>query len=191
MPKLPMSVRPTFRALRACPLRAAALATLMLMPAAHAQDKPAAPSTQATKAAKPASKAPAKSRANVMTRDELRACMDEQDRLQATRTRIDQDQAALEQQKGRIQAMDADRAKRLAALDPADEPGRKAIEEEVARRDQEAESYNAKLAALREQASGFDSGRQSWVQRCTTRDFDEMDEAAIKKERAQAARARK
>jgi hypothetical protein len=186
MPKLPMHVRPAFHTLRTRPLLAAVLATFLLVPLAHALDKPAAKAP-----AKAASKSPAKSKANVMTRDELRACMDEQDRLQAIRTKIDQEQSALDQHKGRIQASDADRGKRLAALDPADEAGRKAIDDEVARRDQEAEAYNARLAALREQASGFDTGRQAWVQRCTTRDFDEMDEAAVKKERAQAARAKK
>ena len=126
-----------------------------------------------------------------MTRDELRACMNEQDRLQAIRTRVDQEQATLDQQKARVQAMDADRQKRAAALDPADEAGRKAIEDEVAKRDQEADAYNARLAVLREQVAGFDASRQAWVERCTKKDFDEMDEAAIKKERAQAARAPK
>lgn len=132
-----------------------------------------------------------KTKPNVMTRDELRACMNEQDRLQATRTKIDREQTELDQQKSRVQAMDAERQKRAAALDPADEAARKAIEDEVVKRDQEADAYNARLAALREQVAGFDTGRQGWVERCTRKDFDEMDEAAIKKERRQAARAKK
>lgn len=181
-----MQATSRLRAPRALPLLAAFLATLLLAQPALGQDKPAAKAP-----AKPSSKAPAKSKTNVMTRDELRSCMDEQDRLQVARTRIDQEQAALEQQKARIQAADADRQKRAAALDPADEAGRKVIEEETAKRDQDAEAYNAKLAALRDQAGSFDTTRQAWVQRCTTKDFDEMDEAAIKKERAQAARAKK
>jgi len=169
---------------RDLPLLTAALAALLLIQPAVAQEK-----TPAKPPAKSTAKAPPKNKANVMSRDELRACMDEQDRLQAIRTRIDQEQATLDQQKSRVQAMDADRQKRAAALDPADEAGRKAIEGEVAKRDQEADAYNARLAALREQVAGFDSGRQAWVERCTKKDFDEMDEAAIKKERAQAARA--
>lgn len=170
------------------PGRVAGLIALSLAPALIAL--PAAAQDTGRKMTPKAAAAP-KSKANVMTRDELRSCMDEQDRLQVTRTRIDQEQAALEQQKARIQAMDADRQKRATALDPADEAGRKAIEEETTKRDQEAETYNAKLASLRDQAGSFDTSRQAWVQRCTTKDFDEMDEAAIKKERAQAARAKK
>jgi hypothetical protein len=167
-------------------LATAAVATLLLTQPAHAQEKaPAKPPAKSTAKTAP------KSKANMMTRDELRACMNEQDRLQAIRTKVDQEQAALDQQKARVQAMDADRQKRAAALDPADEAGRKAIEDEVARRDQEADAYNARLAVLREQVAGFDTNRQAWVERCTKKDFDEMDEAAIKKERAQAARAPK
>ena len=163
-------------------LLTAALAAAVLIQPASAQDKP--PAKSATKSAP-------KSKANLMTRDELRACMNEQDRLQALRTKVDQEQAALDQQKSRVQAMDADRQKRASALDPADEAGRKAIEDEVAKRDLEADAYNARLAALREQVAGFDTSRKEWVERCTTKNFDEMDEAAIKKERAQAARAQK
>jgi len=184
LPTFPMHANQTPGPSRDLPLLTAALAALLLIQPAVAQEK-----TPAKPPAKSTAKAPPKNKANVMTRDELRACMDEQDRLQEIRTRIDQEQAALDQQKSRVQAMDADRQKRAAALDPADEAGRKAIEVEVAKRDQEAGAYNARLAALREQVAGFDSGRQAWVERCTKKDFDEMDEAAIKKERAQAARA--
>jgi len=182
----PMQANQTPGPSHALPLLTAALAALLLVQPAVAQEK-----TPARPPAKGTASEPPKSKANVMTRDELRACMNEQDRLRAIRTRIDQEQAALDQQMSRVQAMDADRQKRAAALDPADEAGRKAIEGEVTKRDQEADAYNARLAALREQVKGFDAGRQAWVERCTNRDFDEMDEAAIKKERAQAARAQK
>lgn len=186
LPTLPMHARHTPGPVRALPLLAAALAALLLLPPAFAQEK-----ASTKPPAKTMTKAAPKSKANLLTRDELRACMDEQDRLQPIRTRIDQDQATLEQQKARIQSMDADRQKRAAALDPADEAGRKAIEDEVAKRDQEADAYNARLATLREQVAEFDASRKAWVDRCTTKDFDEMDEAAIKKERARAARAPK
>lgn len=186
LPTFPMQATQTHGPARAMPLLTAALATLLLIQPAVAQEK-----SSTKPPAKTTAKAAPKNKANVMTRDELRACMNEQDRLQVIRTRVDQEQAALDQQKARVQALDADRQKRAAALDPADEAGRKAIEDEVMKRDQEADAYNARLAALREQVAGFDAGRQAWVERCTKKDFDEMDEAAIKKERAQAARAPK
>jgi hypothetical protein len=170
------------RGLRTLGLLAAALAALLLAQPAAAQDTPAK---------KGAVKSTPKNKASLMTRDELRACMDEQDRLQASRTKIEQEQVALDQQKAQVQAMDAELRKKVAALDPADEPGRKALEDEGAKRDEVADGYNARLAALREQAGAFDTGRRAWVERCTKKDYDEMDEAAVKKERAQAARAKK
>jgi hypothetical protein len=186
MPLFPMQSTQTSGRSRGLPLLMATFAALLLVQPAAAQDK-ASPKPPA----KTTAKAAPKNKANLLTRDELRACMNEQDRLQVIRTKVDQEQATLDQQKARVQAMDADRQKRAAALDPADETGRKAIEDEVVKRDQEADAYNARLAVLREQVAGFDAGRQAWVERCTKKDFDEMDEAAIKKERAQAARAPK
>jgi chromosome segregation ATPase len=167
---------------RGLPLLTAALAALLLIQPAVAQDKAST---------KTPPKATTKGKPNVMTRDELRACMNEQDGLQATRTKIDQEQGALDRQKAQVQAMDAELRKKVAAFDPADATAKKALEDEATKLDAAADAYNARLAALREQVAQFDTGRQAWLERCTKKDFDEMDEAAIKKERAQAARAQK
>jgi hypothetical protein len=148
------------------------------------------PAQDAPKKAAPA-KAGAKTRPNVMTRDELRACMNEQDRLQAIRTRIQQDSAELDRRKASVLASDEDLKKKAAALDPADEAGRKALEDEAVKHDQGVDAYNAKVAELRQQGQSYDTGRAAWAQKCADRNFDELDEAAIKKERAQAARAAK
>ncbi len=171
---------------RGRPLATAALAALLLIQPAVAQEAaPAKPPAKSTAKAAP------KTKANLMTRDELRACMNEQDGLQVTRTKIDQEQGALDRQKSQVQEMDAELQKKVAAFDPADETAKKALEDEATKRDEAADAYNARLAVLREQVARFDTGRQAWVERCTKKNFDEMDEAAIKKERAQAARAPK
>ncbi len=164
-------------------LLAATLAVLLMASPAWAQD------TTAKKA--PAKTGTTKNKANLMTRDELRACMNEQDRLQEARRKVDQDQATLDRQKASVQAMDAELQKRIAALDPADEAARKGLMDEGAKRDEAADAYNARLATLKQQAETFDNERKAWVERCTKKDFDEMDEAAIKKERQQAATKRK
>lgn len=143
-----------------------------------------------TKAAPPAKPAP-KSRANLMTRDELRACLDEQDRLAQVGASIKKDQDALDVQLAEVKKIDAGLASRRETLDPADAAGRQTITDEEAKRDEIAESYNTKLRALREQAKVYDDGRAAWVQRCTTRDYDERDEAAVMKERRRAAEGKK
>jgi vacuolar-type H+-ATPase subunit I/STV1 len=165
----------------AAALLAAALAAALLAPVASAQDA-------AMKKA-PASAAKSKDKANLMTRDELRACMNEQDRLKGVRATIEQQVAVLDQQKAAVLATDAELKKKAAALDPADEAGRKALDAETAKRDEVVDAYNAKLASVKQQGQEFDTGRAAWVEKCTKKSFDEMDEAAIKKERAQAARA--
>lgn len=163
------------------PLRAAVLVAALLATPAVAQD--------AAKKATSARSTPKK--ANVMTRDELRACMNEQDRLQAIRTKIDRDTTALDRQKADVAAMDDELKKKASALDPADEAARKALEDEAAKRDQAADAYNTRLAGLREQGKSYDAGRAAWAQKCADRNYDELDEAAIRKERAQAARTAK
>lgn len=162
-------------------LCAAALVAALLVTPAVAQDA-AKKSTGARSTTK---------KANVMTRDELRACMNEQDRLQAIRTKLDQDTTTLDRQKADVVAMDDDLKKKASALDPADDAARKALEDEAAKRDQAADAYNARLAGLREQGRAYDNGRAAWAQKCASRNYDEMDEAAIRKERAQAARTAK
>jgi hypothetical protein len=166
----------------------ACLAACLAAPAAWAADPPATPSASKP-AAKPAAKAGRGK--NVMTRDELRACMDEQDRLQGLRSKVEKEQASLDRTRNEVASIDEQLARKRETLDPADEPGKQALDAEVVKRDQIAEAYNARVAALREQGRTFDAGREAWVARCTNRDFDEMDEAAIKKERQRAARATK
>jgi hypothetical protein len=137
------------------------------------------------------SKPAPKNKANLMTRDELRACMEEQDRLAQMSSTVKKDQDALDAQLAEVKKMDAELARKREALAPEDAAGRQVIVDDEAKRDAVAETYNSKLRSLREQAKTFDDGRTAWVAKCTTRDYDEMDEAAINKERRQRAAASK
>ena len=168
-------------------LRISLAAALVLAAGALADRAFAADAPSKAAPAKPAPK----SRANLMTRDELRACMNEQDRLAQISTQVQKDQLALDGQLAEIKKVDAELASKRDALDPTDAAGKQAITEEVARRDDLAEAYNTRLRALREQGKTFEETRAAWVQRCTTRDYDEMDEAAIMRERKKAAGAAK
>lgn len=142
----------------------------------------------------PAKKAPAKPATkgkNVMTRDELRACMLEQDRLEKISGAIKKEQPALDQQLADVRKLDADIAQKRAALDPNDATALQSLNADEMKRDSVAEAYNTRLAALREQGSTFETGRKAWVERCANRDYDEMDEAVIKREMRRAAGAPK
>jgi SMC interacting uncharacterized protein involved in chromosome segregation len=160
------------------PLAASAFAVLLLAQPAVAQDaSKTAPAKASTPKAKP----------NVMTRDELRACMNEQDRLKDARTRFDQEQVALDQQREQVKALDAELKKKIAAFDPAVEGAKKALEDEATKLDDATDAYNARLRALREKSQAHNTEQQAWVEKCANRNFDEMDEAVIKKERRLAA----
>lgn len=174
----------TSRAGRIAGLVALSLATMLVAPAAAAQDtgRKTTPKSATAPKAKP----------NVMTRDELRACMNEQDRLKEARTRIEQEQGALDQQRDQVKSLDAELQRKIAAFDPAVEGAKKGLEDEATKRDDAADAYNARLKTLREKSQAHNTEQQAWVQKCANRSFDEMDEAVINKERRLAAeKARK
>jgi hypothetical protein len=130
-----------------------------------------------------------KSKPKPMSRDQLRSCMDQQDRLMVMRESVLKEQTSLDQQRAEVKSMDAELERKRAALDPADAVAKQALQDEEARRNQLGDTYNARLPGLKEQGATLDKERQSWVERCADKDFDEIDEAAIKRERQRAAKA--
>lgn len=141
----------------------------------------------------PPKKTPAKqqgkSKPKPMSRDQLRSCMDLQDRLTVMRENVLKEQTSLDQQRAEVKSMDAELERKRATLDPADAVAKQALQDEEARRDQLGETHNARLPVLKEQGATLDKERQTWVERCADKDFDELDEAAIKRERQRAAKA--
>ena len=85
--------------------------------------------------------------------------------------------------------MDADLDRKRGALDPADDVAKQALVDEETRRNQIGDAYNARLPGFKEQGATLDKERQSWVERCADKDYDEIDELAIKRERQRAAKA--
>lgn len=148
--------------------------------AVRAADAPATPAAKA---------APRPAKPKPMSRDQLRACMDQQDRVAAMREQLLKEQASLDQQRNEVGRMDAALEQRRTGLDPADAEGAKALTEEEAKRNAVSEAFNARLPALRELNASFNQQRQSWVEQCADKDYDANDEAAIKRERQRAAKA--
>lgn len=138
----------------------------------------------------PPKKAPTvskKSKPKPMSRDQLRSCMDQQDRLMGMRESVLKEQTALDQQRAEVKSMDAELERKRAALEPSDAAGKQALLDEEARRNQIGDTYNARLPSLKEQGAALDKERQIWVERCADKTFDERDEIAIKRERAAQA----
>ena len=139
--------------------------------------------------ASPAAKSQRPVKAKPMTRDQLRACMDQEDKVKSMRDQLVKEQATLDQQRNEVGRMDAELEKRRAALDPADVEGTKALADEEARRNAVSDAFNARLPPLRELNANYNQQRQSWVDSCANKDYDANDEAAIKRERQRAAKA--
>lgn len=167
-------------------LAATALALALIARPALAADPP-----QTAPARKAQPKSAPKAKPKVMTRDELRVCLAEQDRLQQITAGMKTEQAELERQKADVQSIDAELKSKVGTVDPNDTETLAALKEKGVRRDAMADEYNARLAALREQSTAFDSGRKTWAERCGDRDYDERDEAAIRLEQKRAAAASK
>lgn len=148
----------------------------MLVPA-YAADPPTIKAPTVSKKSKP----------KPMSRDQLRSCMDQQDRLMVMRETVLKEQTALDQQRAEVKSMDAELERKRAALDPSDAVAKQALLDEEARRNQIGDTYNARLPTLREQGAALDKERQNWVARCADKAFDERDEIAIKRERAAQA----
>jgi chromosome segregation ATPase len=164
------------------PLRAALVAVFLLATAGASSRLLAADAPPKKAAAKPT-----QGKANVMTRDELRACMDEQDRLQEVLQQVQRDNTALDAQQADIKKLDAEIEKKRAGLDPADAAGQQVLVAEFARRDEQVAAFNAQLRSLNEQSRSLNERRAAWLAKCDGRNFDELDEAAIMRERKRAA----
>ena len=161
----------------------------LLLAALLAASSVAVPAYAANPPAKKAPAKSAKSKPKPMSRDQLRSCMDQQDRLLVMRENVLKEQTSLDQQRAEVKSMDAELERKRAALDPTDAAGKQALQDEETRRNQVGDTYNARLPGLKEQGATLDKERQSWVERCADKDFDEIDEAAIKRERQRAAKA--
>ena len=164
------------------PLRAALLAVFLLTSAGASNRTLAADAPP-----KQAAPKPTKGKANVMTRDELRACMDERDRLQEVRNQVQRENTALNTQQADINKLDAEISQKRAGLDPADAAGQQVLATDAARRDEQVAAFNTQLRSLNEQNRSLEERRTAWLAKCDGRNFDEKDEAAIMRERKRAA----
>ncbi len=164
------------------PLRAALVAVFLLASAGASTRLLAADAPPKKAAAKPT-----KGKPNVMTRDELRACMDENDRLQEVRQQVQRVNTALDAQQADIRKLDAEIEQKRVGLDPADAAGQQGLVAEFARRDEQVTAFNAQLRSLNEQTRSLEERRTAWLAKCDGRNFDELDEAAIIRERKRAA----
>ena len=145
-----------------------------------------------TLAAEPATAKPppaAKPAGKLMSKDELRVCLDERDQRQAQRARLQADITASDAQRAELNRRSADIAQRRAALDPANPAAAEVLQADIVKQDEQVDRYNQQLRTLVSASEAFESSRADYIQRCETRPYDERDEIAILRERRNAAKA--
>lgn len=160
----------------------AAGATVAAEPAKPVPAKPAAtkPTPKATRNAAPPF-TPGKPIEPLLSRDELRACMERQTRLRELTTETTQLQETLGQEKAEIlrdgETLKAD----LANLDRSDVAAVSSYNARAVARDQRIDAFEPRVKDFNAKAEALAADRAAYARQCENRKFDEKDEKALSK----------
>lgn len=136
--------------------------------------------------AKPA-KPPAKTGAfgqgkgRVLTREELRSCMAQQDRIRSQNEAAARERETLEKEKAEIVQDGQALKERLAALDRANQEAVTQYNESVAARDKRIDAFEARMPEFNGKVEALQKEREAFAGQCDNRRYDEDDEIAIRK----------
>lgn len=163
-----------------CPLSAAlwrttvacALALTLQGVGAQAPDKPRSATLGTGKG---------KSNGPLLTRAELRECLNLQTRQRGAAQELVVAQAALDKEKADLAQRKALLADELAALDRTSAAAVDAYNASVLEHERNVDAYNGKTPAFNAKAAGLQEQRAAFAKGCENRDFDEKDELAIRK----------
>ena len=117
----------------------------------------------------------------LLTRAELRECLNLQVRLRGAADDVVAMQAALDKEKSEVAQRGAALKEELAALDRTSAPAVDAYNESVREHEKRVDAYNAKTPAFNAKVVAMQEQRAAFSKGCENRDFDEKDEIAIRK----------
>jgi hypothetical protein len=158
---------------------ALALGSVPAQAAEPAASKPAA----SKPAPKPPIRKPAKDAppADLLTRDELRACIDQDARLKGVRQDLAGQRTALDKDQAEIESENQAMKQALETLDRTNEPAVQAYQARVAANDQRIDAFNARLKPFNTAATTLREDDMAYTRNCAGRPFEERDELAIKR----------
>jgi hypothetical protein len=174
--------------LRLAPFVFGAMVVLACGPVAAWAAEPAAATSAAKPAAGTAPKAPkpaAKAAPKLLTRAELRACMEQEGRLKGLREDYARRHEALEKAKADLQTETQALKQALETLDRTSEAAVNEYRNRVALHDNTVDDYNARVPEFNAAAGMLQGEESSYTQNCAGRSFEEGDELAIKRARKQ------
>ena len=163
------------------------LGCTLMAPAAIAADA-TSPPTKATTAKTPAKAAEPAAREGgfgkgsgpLLTREQLRQCLAEQDRLKQEATGVLQTQRTLDSDRSEIDRAGAELKAELATLDRTSQAAIDAFNAKVLAREKLVDAYQAAASAFNERVDKLDADKQVFAKDCADRRYREDDFDAIK-----------
>lgn len=145
----------------------------------------AAPKAAPKAAAQPADGAPrqgspGKGSGAVLTREQLRQCIAEQDRIKAESAGLVAAQADLASQRAEIERLAAAQKEEQATLDRTSEAAVNAYNAKLQERSKLTEAYLAATPVFNGRVEKLDADKQNYAKACADRRYDEADLADIK-----------
>jgi hypothetical protein len=161
------------------PVGWALLATLVAAGGLQAADRPKTDKPKVEKP-RPASFGKAKADGPLLTRAQLRECLAQQLRVRESSEATLKLQTALDSEKSEIARLGALLADKLAALDRSSADAVQAYNTEALARDKLIDAYNARTPEFNARVDALQAERDAFARDCENRNYDELDEDAIK-----------
>ncbi|MEP7100305.1 MAG: hypothetical protein ABI781_07330 [Burkholderiales bacterium] len=116
-----------------------------------------------------------------LTKEQLRACMSQQDKVKAQDADLLKEKAALAEQKTEITRIGDELKTRLETIDRSSAAAVDGYNEAVTARDKQIDAYQARVTAFNAGVDANQLAHDSFAQGCSSRRYFEEDEAAIRK----------
>jgi hypothetical protein len=117
----------------------------------------------------------------LLTRAELRACFDLQDRIRLGNESAMREREVLDKEKAEIVQQGTVLKEQLAVLDRTSQEAVDKYNAEAVERDKRIDAFEARMAPFNQKVEALAADREAWVKRCDNRLYDEIDEIQIKR----------
>lgn len=123
---------------------------------------------------------PGKASGPLLTRAELRDCLDRIDRIRTRNDALTQERERIERDKAELVRQGDELKAQLETLDRANTEAVEAFKARALARDQALDGFEKRTSAFNGEVEGLGAERKTFAQRCENRRFDQDDEAAIR-----------
>jgi DNA repair exonuclease SbcCD ATPase subunit len=119
----------------------------------------------------------------LLTRAELRACLDLQERVRTQNDAANREREQLDHEKSEIVQQGQTLKEQLGTLDRTNAEAVAKYNEAATDRDKRIDAFEARMGPFNEKVEALQKEREAFVRQCDNRRYDEDDEIAIRKGR--------